>query len=314
MLEKKSKIYIAGHTGLIGSAIFCKLKREGYANVIARTHKELNLIQQSEVESFFKEEKPEYVVLCAGKVGGIIANIAEPVAFLLDNLKIQNNILEACHIYKVTKVLYLGSSCIYPRESPQPMKESYLMQGPLEPTNESYAIAKISGIKLAQAMHQQFGLNVICPMPANVYGTGDHFEFERSHVVSALIRRFCEAKSSNTPLLTLWGTGNVCREFLYVEDLADACIFLLNHYDSPEIINVGTGVDFTIKELAETISKIVGYEGKIKWDASKPEGMPRKLLDVSKIHALGWRHRTSLNEGLNAVLADYQQRFSISNI
>lgn len=309
-LIRGNKVYVAGHNGLVGSAIVRRLYNEGlsHEDVITRTRRELDLTSRSAVNQFFDKSRPEYVFVAAAKVGGIAANIAEPVSFLMDNLRIQNNVLESCQLHCVKKVVFLGSSCIYPREAPQPMTESSLMQGPLEPTSECYAIAKIAGIKLSQALRRQYGLNVICPMPANVYGPGDHFEFERCHVVSALIRRFHEAKLNNSCSITIWGTGNVRREFLYVDDLADACIFLLKNYDSDEIVNVGEGEDYTIKELAEAVAKVIGYSGTIKWDHTKPEGTPRKLLDVSKIHSMGWRHKVGRLQGLSSVLEDYVAR------
>lgn len=307
ILNKNAKIYIAGHLGLVGSSFVRKLKKEGFSNLILKTRKEVDLTNSRRVFSFFKEFKPEYVIIAAAKVGGIAANIAEPTGFLLDNIKIQNNLLEACLEYKVKKAVLLGSSCIYPRECTQPMRESYFMTGPLEPTNESYAIAKIAGIRLAQAMHEQYGLNVICPMPCNLFGPGDHFEFERSHVVSALVRRFTEAKQTNAPVVMLWGTGNARREFLHVDDCISACMFLMKHFDSPEIINVGSGEDFSIRELADTVARIVEYQGDILWDTTKPDGMPRKLLDVNKLHSLGWQHRIELESGLKMVFNDFYQ-------
>jgi GDP-L-fucose synthase len=304
-INKNAKIYIAGHPGLVGASFVRKLKNDGFSNLILKTRAEVDLKNSKSVFSFFKKAKPEYVIIAAAKVGGIAANIAEPTEFLLDNLKIQNNLLEACLEYKVKKTVFLGSSCIYPRESQQPMRESYFMTGPLEPTNESYAIAKIAGIRLAQAMHQQYGLNVLCPMPSNLYGAGDHFEFERSHVISALVRRFAEAKQNNARTVTLWGTGNARREFLHVDDCVSACLFLIKHFDSPEIINVGSGEDFSIRELAETIAKIAEYKGAILWDEAKPDGMSQKLLDVTKLHALGWRHSIGLESGLKMVFEDF---------
>jgi len=266
-------------------------------------------MSQEAVWDFFETERPEYVILAAAKVGGIAANIAAPVDFLVENLEIQNNVLLACQQFQVTKTIFLGSSCIYPREATQPMREDYFMQGPLEPTNESYAIAKIAGIRLAQSLRQQYGLDVICPMPSNVYGPGDHFEFERSHVVSALVRRFVEAKRKNAPSVTLWGTGGACREFLHVDDLASACLFLLNNYSEPDIINVGTGEDVTIRELAEIIAWNVGYTGELVWDSSKPDGMPRKLLDVSRLRTLGWQHQINLETGIRSVIEDFECHF-----
>jgi len=310
-IESSARIYIAGHKGLVGAALVRKFQREGFQNLILRTRQELDLTLPEAVNSFFEDIKPQIVIIAAAKVGGIAANIASPVDFLVENLKIQNNLLEACRQFGVTKTIFLGSSCIYPRESPQPMREEYFMHGPVEPTNESYAIAKIAGIRLAQALRQQYGLNVISPMPCNVYGPGDHFEFEHSHVISAMVRRFVEAKWGNSPQVTAWGTGNARREFLYVDDLADACLFLLREYDEPEIINVGSGEDFTIRELAETVASVVGYGGKLEWDTTKPDGMPRKLLDVTKLHGLGWKHKINLEDGLRTVVADFERRYDI---
>jgi len=307
-LTTHSKIYIAGHCGLVGASLLRHLMGNRFDNILVRTRIQLDLTSRKDVFDFFKEEHPEYVILAAAKVGGIAANMSEPVDFLIKNLEIQNNVLLACHEFKVTKTMFLGSSCIYPREAPQPMSEVCFMHGPVEPTNESYAIAKIAGIRLSQALHQQYGLNVICPMPCNVYGPGDHFEFERSHVVSALVRRFIEAKRNNAPSVILWGTGGARRELLHVDDLADACLFLLQNYDSPEIINVGAGYDLTIRELAETISKIVGYNGRLDWDVTKPDGMPRKLLDVSRLNGLGWVHKIDLETGIKSVVADFEMR------
>lgn len=308
-LTTHSKIYIAGHLGLVGAAILRHFLRNKFDNIFIRTKSELDLTSRKDVWDFFNNERPEYVILAAAKVGGIAANMAAPVDFLINNLEIQNNVLLACLEFQVTKAMFLGSSCVYPREAPQPMSESCFMHGPVEPTNESYAIAKIAGIRLAQALRQQYSLNVICPMPCNVYGPGDHFEFERSHVVSALVRRFIEAKRNDAPIVTLWGTGNARRELLHVDDLAAACLFLLRNYDLPEIINVGSGQDLTIRELAEIISKIVKYNGKLDWDIIKPDGMPRKLLDVSRLDGLGWRHRIDLETGIKSVVADFESRF-----
>lgn len=308
LIDRDTKIFVAGHRGVVGSAIVRALEGRGCRRVLLRSREELDLSDREEVKRFFEKEQPELVFIAAAKVGGIAANIAQPVEFLVENLRIQDNLLLACHQHGVTKTVFLGSSCIYPRESPQPMKEEYFMHGPLEPTNESYALAKIAGIRLAQALHEEHGLNVLCPMPCNVYGPGDHFEFERSHVVSALVRRFIEAREVGAPSLTLWGTGSARREFLATEDLADACLFLVDNFDSPKIINVGTGVDYTIKELAERISALVGFDGELEWDSTKPDGMPRKLLDVSKINALGWKHRIDIDAGLRSVIADFHER------
>ena len=308
-LATHSKIYIAGHCGLVGASLLRHFIDNGFDNILVRTRSELDLTSRKDVWNFFKDEHPDYVILAAAKVGGIAANMAEPVDFLINNLEIQNNVLLACHEFQVTKTMFLGSSCVYPRGAPQPMSEGCFMHGPVEPTNESYAIAKVAGIRLAQALRQQYGRNVICPMPCNVYGPGDHFEFERSHVVSALVRRFIEAKRNDVPVVTLWGTGNARRELLHVDDLADACLFILKNYDSPEIINVGSGQDLTIRELAETIAAIVEYNGKLEWDLTKPDGMPLKLLDVGRVHELGWRHKIDLVAGIRTVIADFEVRY-----
>ena len=309
ILSSHSRIYIAGHRGLVGASLLRHFTDNGFDNIIVRSRNELDLTSRKEVWNFFRQEHPEYVILAAAKVGGIAANMAAPVDFLLQNLDIQNNVLTACLEFAVKKTMFLGTSCIYPREAPQPMSEDCFMHGPVEPTNESYAIAKIAGIRLAQALQQQYGLNVINPMPCNVYGPGDHFEFERSHVVSALVRRFIEAKRNKFPIVTLWGTGNACRELLHVDDLADACMFLLKNYDLPEIINVGSGQDLTIRKLAETIATIVDYTGKLEWDLSKPDGMPKKLLDVSRLNTLGWRYKIGLTTGIQSVVTDFEQRY-----
>ena len=308
-LSKKSKIFIAGHNGLVGAAILRHLISNGFSKVIVRTRAELDLTSRKDVWDFFSSKQPEYVILAAAKVGGIAANMAEPVEFLVNNLEIQNNVLLACHKFRVTKTMFLGSSCVYPRKARQPMNESCFMSGPVESTNESYAIAKIAGIRLAQALRQQYKLNVICPMPCNVYGPGDHFEFERSHVVSALVRRFIEAKRNEAPSVTLWGTGIARRELLHVDDLADACLFLLHNYDSQEIINVGSGYDLTIRELAETIARIVEYNGKLNWDTAKPDGMLQKLLDINRLDNLGWHHNIDLETGIKSVVMDFESRY-----
>ena len=296
-MEKDSRIYVAGHNGLVGSAIYRKLQQEGYANIICRTHKELDLCNQAAVEDFFKQERPEYVFLAAAKVGGIMANNTYPAEFIYINLAIEVNVIHCAYKYGVKKLLFLGSSCIYPKHSPQPIKEEYLLTGALEPTNEPYAIAKIAGIKMCQSYNRQYGTNFISTMPTNLYGPGDNFDLETSHVLPALIRKFHEAKLSGTSV-TLWGTGTPRREFLYVDDLADACLFLMDNYDGNEIINVGVGKDISIKELAELISDVVGYKGEIIYDTSKPDGMPVKRLDVSRINSLGWYAKTSLKEGI----------------
>lgn len=308
-LTSHSKIYITGHRGLVGAALARCFQRNGFDNLLLRTRAELDLTSREAVRRFFKTARPEYVIMAAAKVGGIAANMAAPVEFLVENLEIQDNILLACREYQVAKTIFLGSSCVYPREAPQPMCEECFMSGPVEPTNASYAIAKIAGIRLAQALRQQYGLDVICPMPSNVYGPGDHFEFERSHVVSALVRRFIEARRTKAPSVVLWGTGSARRELLHVDDLADACLFLLKNYSSPDIINVGTGEDVAIRDLSETIARIVGYAGKLEWDLTKPDGMPRKLLDVSRVRALGWQHQIDLETGIRSVVADFERRY-----
>lgn len=302
MLGPAARVYVAGHRGLVGSAILRKLAELGIDNVLVSDRRELDLTDRPSVRRYFDQHRPEFVFLAAAKVGGIAANVAAPVSFLLDNLAIQNNVLEACQAFGVTKTMLLGSSCVYPREAPQPIRESSFMTGPLEPTNESYAVAKVAGIRLAAALHTEYGTRIVCPMPCNVYGPNDHFEFERSHVVSALVRRFVEAKDAGLPEVTMWGSGAARREFMHADDLADACVFLMNHYESPDLINVGTGVDQTIRELAELIAAAVGYTGRMAWDRTKPDGMPRKLLDVSKINDLGWRSRIDFTMGLPGVI------------
>jgi len=296
-MEKESKIYVAGHRGLVGSAILHNLQEEGYNNIVIRTHRELDLCNQQEVRAFFEKERPEYVFLAAAKVGGILANSTYPADFIYNNIAIQIYAIHNAYLYGVKKLLFLGSSCIYPKFAPQPMKEEYLLTGILEPTNESYAIAKISGIKMCQAYNKQYGTNFISVMPTNLYGPGDNFDLETSHVLSALIRKFHEAKLSGQPV-TVWGTGTPRREFLYVNDLAEACIFLMNCYDGEDIINIGTGLDISIKELAGFISEVIGYRGEIIFDTGKPDGMQRKLLDVTRINSLGWKAKTDLREGI----------------
>ncbi|MGD0300232.1 MAG: GDP-L-fucose synthase [Bryobacteraceae bacterium] len=297
-MHKLSRIYVAGHRGLVGSAICRRLRAEGYSNLILRGRDELDLFEQPAVDAFFAAEKPEYVFLAAAKVGGILANSTYPVEFLRDNLAIEINVMEAAHRHGVQKIEMLGSSCIYPKLAPQPIKEEYLLTGPLEPTNEWYAIAKIAGIKLAQAYWQQYGLRAISLMPTNLYGPGDHFDLKASHVLPALLRKAHEARTSNSPEMVVWGSGNPRREFMHVDDLADAAVFLMRHYDDPGIINVGVGSDVTIRELAEMICRVTGFEGRLEFDASKPDGMPQKLLDVSRLAGLGWRARIGLKEGI----------------
>lgn len=297
-MNKNSKIYVAGHTGLIGSALVRSLNFKGYTNLIYKTHSQLNLINQESVDMFFKNEKPEYVFLAAAKVGGINANSAQPADFIYDNLMIQNNIIKASYNYGIKKLLFLGSSCIYPRNCEQPMKEEALLTGTLEPTNEAYAIAKIAGLKMCEYYNKQYGTKFISCMPTNIYGPNDNFNLNSSHVIPAMIKKFYECKLNNTKEISVWGTGNAMREFLYVDDLASACIYLMDNYNKDEFINVGTGKDITIKELAFTIRDIIGYKGKIKFDDKKPEGNPRKLLDVTKMDELGWKYTIELREGL----------------
>jgi len=297
-MTKQSKIFVAGHRGLVGSAILRRLAAEGYTNLITRTRQEVDLRDQAVVERFFQEEHPEYVFLAAAKVGGILANHTYPADFIRDNLLIQTNVIDAAYRYGAKKLLFLGSSCIYPKHAPQPLKEEYLLTGLLEPTNEAYAVAKIAGIKMCQAYRRQYGFNAISLMPTNLYGPGDNFDLETSHVLPALIRKFHEAKVLGKDEVVVWGTGTPRREFLHVDDLADAILFLMRYYDSEEIINVGVGEDISISELAELIARIVGFEGKIVYDTSKPDGTPRKLLDVSRIFEMGWRPKIPLEEGI----------------
>lgn len=304
-MEKNAKIYIAGHRGMVGSAIHRKLTADGYGNLLLRTSGELDLRNQQAVADFFAAERPDYVFLAAAKVGGILANDTLRADFLYENLAIQNNVIHQAYEHGVKKLLFLGSSCIYPKLAPQPIKEEYLLTGLLEPTNEPYAIAKIAGIKLCQAYHDQYGCNFISVMPTNLYGYRDNYHPEHSHVLPALLRRLHEAKEANRPTVTVWGSGTPKREFLFADDLADACVFLMTNYDEPQLVNIGTGEDLSIKELAHLIKSIVGYEGALEFDRSKPDGTPRKLMDVSKLHALGWHHTTSLEAGVRLVYQDF---------
>lgn len=297
-MEKNSRIFVAGHKGLVGSAITRRLKQDGYSSLLLRGRNELDLCNQAAVNAFFEKERPEYVFLSAAKVGGILANSTYPADFIRDNLLIQTFVIDAAHRFGAKKVEVLGSSCIYPKFAPQPMKEEHLLTGALEATNEWYAVAKIAGIKTAQAYHQQFGLNAISLMPTNLYGPGDYFDLKNSHVLPALIRRFHEAKIDKLPEVTVWGTGTPRREFLYVDDLADAAIYLMKTYNSPEIVNVGVGEDVSIKELAELVKEITGFPGELKFDTTKPDGTPRKLLDVSRLKALGWKAQMPLRKGI----------------
>jgi GDP-L-fucose synthase len=297
-MQKDSKIYIAGHRGMAGSAILRKLQKEGFQNLVLRTSQELDLRNQQAVAHFFETEKPEYVFLAAAKVGGILANNTYRADFIYENICIQTNVIHEAYKNRVKKLLFLGSSCIYPKFAQQPIKEEYLLQGALEYTNEPYAIAKIAGIKMCQAYREQHGCNFISVMPTNLYGIGDNYDLQNSHVMAALIRKFWEAKQQHKPFVEIWGTGTPRREFLYADDLADACYFLMQNYNSPEIINIGTGEDISIKDLALLIKDIIQYEGELKFDTSKPDGTPRKLLDVTKIHQLGWKHQIELREGI----------------
>ena len=304
-MNKDSKIYVAGHRGLVGSAIVRNLEERGYTNIIYRTHKELDLTRQVEVEKFFEEEKPEYVFLAAAKVGGIHANNTRPAEFIYDNLMIESNIIHSSYKYGVKKLLFLGSSCIYPKFANQPIKEEYLLTGELEPTNEAYAIAKIAGIELCKFYRRQYGCDFISAMPTNLYGINDNFDLETSHVLPALIRKFHEAKINNQEEVIMWGTGKPLREFMYVDDLADALVHLMLNYSDEIHVNLGTGKDLSIGELAQIVKEVVGYEGKIVNDLTKPDGTPRKLLDVSRLEATGWKYKTELREGIEKVYKWY---------
>jgi len=306
-LEKNSKIYVAGHKGLVGSAIHNLLSKQGYKNVIYRTHRELDLTQQHSVKIFFDQEKPEYVFLAAAKVGGIYANNTYPADFIYQNLAIQNNVIHYSYLNGVKKLCFLGSSCIYPKLSPQPMKEEYLLDGKLEPTNESYAIAKIAGIKMIQAYNRQYGTKYISVMPTNLYGPNDNFDLENSHVLPALIRKFVEAQQHRLSAIKLWGSGKPRREFLHVDDMADACLFLMKNYHNNEIVNIGTGEDVTILELAELVKAEVNFKGTIEFDLTKPDGTPQKLLDISKISSLGWKAAIPLHVGIQNTISWYRE-------
>ena len=304
-MEKESKIYVAGHRGMVGSAIVRKLTSLGYTNLLTRTSTELDLRNQQKVADFFEVEKPEYVFLAAAKVGGIVANNTYRADFLYENLAIQNNIIHGSYLNKVKKLMFLGSSCIYPKLAPQPLKESYLLSGYLEQTNEPYAIAKIAGIKMCEAYRAQYGCNFISVMPTNLYGTNDNYDLVNSHVLPAMIRKFHEAKEIGASEMTLWGTGSPMREFLHADDLAEACLFLMENYNEAELVNIGTGEDVTIKKLADLVKQIVGFQGEIVWDSSKPDGTPRKLMDVSKLHGLGWHHKIALEDGIKLAYQDF---------
>jgi GDP-L-fucose synthase len=304
-MNNDEKIYVAGHTGLVGSAILRSLQAQGYSKFLLRTIDEVDLTQQSAVDALFQQERPDYVFLAAAKVGGIQANNTYPADFIYVNLQLECNIVHAAHTYEVKKLCFLGSSCIYPKYAPQPMKEDYLLDGKLEPTNEPYAIAKIAGIKMCQAYNRQYGTNFISVMPTNLYGPHDNFDLQSSHVLPALIRKFVDARKTSAASATVWGTGSPRREFLFVDDLADACIYLMNHYDDGAIVNIGAGKDISILELATLIKEEVGFTGTIEFDSAKPDGTPRKLLDVSKIHALGWTAKTPLREGVRKTIQWY---------
>jgi GDP-L-fucose synthase len=307
-MNPKSNIYIAGHRGMVGGAIKRCLEKEGYTQLVYRSSEELDLRMQKEVNDFFAFEKPEYVFLAAAKVGGIVANNTYRADFLYDNLMIESNIIHAAHVHGVKKLLFLGSSCIYPKLAPQPLKEEYLLSGLLEETNEPYAVAKIAGIKLCEAYRDQYGSNFISAMPTNLYGIGDNYHPQNSHVLPALIRKFHEAKEKNLPEVTVWGTGSPLREFLYADDLAAACVFLMNHYNEKQFLNIGTGEDLSIKELAFLVKEVIGFEGDILFDVSKPDGTPRKLMDVNKINALGWKHKVNLREGIALAYQDFLKK------
>jgi GDP-L-fucose synthase len=310
-LEKQAKIYVAGHRGMVGSAIVRKLQKDGYTNLVLKTSAELDLRDQVKVADFFAAEKPDYVFLAAAKVGGIVANNTYRADFLYENLAIQNNIIHSSFVNKVKKLQFLGSSCIYPKLAPQPLKESYLLSGYLEETNEPYAIAKIAGIKMCEAYRAQYGCDFISVMPTNLYGPNDNYDLENSHVLPAMIRKFQEAKERGDASMTLWGTGSPMREFLHADDLAEACVYLMETNSDSELVNIGTGIDVTIKELAETVKEIGGFTGSIQWDTSRPDGTPRKLMDVSKLHSLGWKHKIELKEGIALAYQDFLTNVSI---
>lgn len=297
-MELNSKIYVAGHRGLVGSAIVRNLEAKGYTNIIYRTHEDLDLTNQADVQAFFKEEQPEYVILAAAKVGGIHANNTYPAEFIYDNLMIQNNVIKAAHDYKVKKLLFLGSTCIYPKMAPQPIREEYLLTGALEETNEAYAVAKIAGLEMCKFFKRQYGDNFISCMPTNLYGPNDNFDLKSSHVLPALIRKFHEAKVNGSDTVEVWGTGTPLREFIYVDDMADACVFLMENYDGEQHVNIGTGEEVSIRELAETVKEVIGFDGELVFNTDMPDGTPRKLTTVNKLHGLGWKHKVSLNEGI----------------
>lgn len=307
-MEKQAKIYVAGHRGMVGSAIYRKLKELGFENIVVRTSKELDLRDQQAVKEFFETEKPEYVFLAAAKVGGIMANNVYRADFIYENLAIQNNVIHYSHENDVKKLMFLGSSCIYPKMAPQPLKEDYLLTGTLEPTNEPYAIAKIAGIKMVESYRMQYDDNYISVMPTNLYGINDNYHPENSHVLPALIRKFHEAKVNNSPTVNIWGSGTPLREFMFADDLADACVFLMENYNDLQFVNIGVGEDISIRELAELIKEVVGFQGDLEFDSSKPDGTPRKLMDVSKLTSLGWKAKTNLKEGIKLAYEDFLKK------
>ena len=305
-----AKIYVAGHRGLVGSAIVRNLEAKGYKNIIYRTHKELDLTNQEAVRTFFEEERPEYVFLAAAKVGGIHANNTYPADFIYDNLMIQNNVIKAAHDFEVKKLLFLGSTCIYPKMAPQPIKEEYLLTGSLEETNEAYAVAKIAGLEMCKFFKRQYGDNFISCMPTNLYGPNDNFDLKNSHVLPALIRKFHEAKVNNSEAVEVWGTGTPLREFLYVDDMADACVFLMENYDGEQHVNIGTGEEVSIRELAETVKEVVGFDGELVFNTEMPDGTPRKLTTVDKLHGLGWKHKVSLDKGIRLAYSWFLENYN----
>ena len=309
-MAKNARVYVAGHRGLVGSAIWRELERQGFTHLVGRVRAQLDLLDTDAVLQFYRSERPEYVFVAAARVGGILANDTQPVEFLYENIQIQNNLIRGAHLIGVRKLLFLGSSCIYPRLAPQPLREEYLLTGALEPTNQWYALAKIAGIKLCQAYRRQHGNNFICAMPTNLYGPNDNYDLNSSHVLPALIRKFHTAKSQGERTVTCWGTGAPLREFLYVDDLAGACVFLMHHYDDEQLINVGFGSDISIQELAQTVQRLVGFNGELIWDHSKPDGTPRKLLDCSRLFALGWKPRIGLETGIRLAYEDYLRNSS----
>lgn len=306
-MEKQKKIYIAGHRGMVGSAIYRKLKEEGFNNIVVSTSDKLDLRDQQQVAAFFAAEKPDYVFLAAAKVGGIVANNTYRAEFIYDNMMIQSNVIHQSYVNGVSKLMFLGSSCIYPKMAPQPLKEEYMLTGPLEETNEPYAIAKIAGIKMCDAYRSQYGCNFISVMPTNLYGPNDNYDLQKSHVLPALLRKFHEARVNNEPTVTVWGSGQPRREFLHADDLAEACYYLMQHYNEPGLVNIGVGEDISIADLAGLVKKITGFQGQIVWDTSKPDGTPRKLMDVTKLHSFGWKAKIELEEGIRKV---YEEKFA----